>query len=112
MWHNTCPWDAGNWNWLWFTYQLFWLILIVGGGYLLYRLLKGNPSAPTPGPYSHFTTGRCPECKAPVEAAFLRCPECGTRLKRNCPECGKIVKTRWQVCPYCEARLTETTEKE
>lgn len=28
MWQNACPWDYGygGWNWLWFGYQLFWLL--------------------------------------------------------------------------------------
>ena len=106
MWQN-CPWDAayGGWSWLWFGYQVFWLLLIVGGGYLLYRLLRSHQTGANHRPYGHFRNGNCPQCKAPVESAFLRCPECGYRLKRNCPECGKIVQTRWQICPYCEADL-------
>lgn len=110
MWQNVCPWDSGYgaWGWTWFGYQLFWIVLLVGGGYLLYRLLKNNRSLGIQnGSYATYQAGKCPQCKAPVEAAFLRCPECGYQLKRNCPDCGKIVKTRWQVCPYCEASLQE-----
>lgn len=107
MWQNACPWDYGygGWNWLWFGYQLFWLLLIVGGGYLMYRLIKSSQSGGNNRAYGHFQSGSCPGCKAPVEADFMRCPECGFRLKRNCPQCGKIIKTHWQICPYCEADI-------
>jgi len=113
MWQNACPWDYGygGWNWAWFGYQLSWIALLVGGGYVLYRLIKNSQQpAVRNGSYATYQAGACPQCKAPVEAAFLRCPECGYRLKKNCPECGKIIKTSWQICPYCEAELQVETE--
>ncbi|MBT4502274.1 MAG: hypothetical protein HOC74_31360 [Gemmatimonadetes bacterium] len=47
----------------------------------------------------------CPACGGRVEAAFLRCPECGFQLKINCPECGKIVETDRVNCPFCKIAL-------
>jgi hypothetical protein len=44
---------------------------------------------------------RCPVCRARVEASFLVCPVCTTRLKQACPSCGQPLESLWQVCPYC-----------
>ncbi len=57
-------------------------------------------SASQPGNRAH-----CPVCGGRVEAAFLRCPECGFQLKMNCPECGKIVETDRACCPFCRIAL-------
>ncbi len=108
MWRTVCPWDAaaGGWGFFWVLHQLFWLALIVAAGYAIYRLAR-RPANRGTGLYSGFRAEKCPNCSAPVEAAYLRCPECGHQLKRNCPECGKIVKTHWKVCPYCESDLQQ-----
>jgi hypothetical protein len=44
---------------------------------------------------------RCPVCRGPVEASFLVCPVCTTRLKQACAECAAPLEPIWQVCPYC-----------
>ena len=44
---------------------------------------------------------RCPVCRGPVEASFLVCPVCTTRLKQACTECAAPLEPIWQVCPYC-----------
>lgn len=44
---------------------------------------------------------RCPVCRARVEASYLVCPVCTTRLKQACPSCGQPLESLWQVCPYC-----------
>lgn len=99
-----CPGSFGFGGW--FIYQMFWIAFIMGGGYFLYRLIKNTDKEPIrSGSYSTYRADDCPKCNAPVEAAFLRCPECGHKLKHNCPGCGKIVKTHWQVCAYCEMDL-------
>jgi hypothetical protein len=49
---------------------------------------------------------RCPVCRARVEASFLVCPVCTTRLKQACPSCGQPLESLWQVCPYCAAPIT------
>ena len=44
---------------------------------------------------------RCPVCRGPVEASYLVCPVCTTRLKQACTECAAPLEPIWQVCPYC-----------
>jgi len=44
---------------------------------------------------------RCPVCRAGVEADFLVCPVCTTRLKRPCTGCAAALEPAWLVCPYC-----------
>lgn len=48
----------------------------------------------------------CPNCEAPIEKTYLRCPQCQRRLKDPCPSCGKPVDPRWSLCPFCETQLT------
>ena len=47
----------------------------------------------------------CPNCEAPIEKTYLRCPQCQRRLKDPCPSCGKPVDPRWALCPFCEMAL-------
>lgn len=47
----------------------------------------------------------CPNCEAPIEKSYLRCPQCQRRLKDPCPSCGKPVDPRWSLCPFCETPL-------
>jgi hypothetical protein len=44
---------------------------------------------------------RCPVCRGQVDASFLVCPVCTTRLKQACASCGAPLEPIWQVCPYC-----------
>ena len=43
----------------------------------------------------------CPSCRATVEHAFIRCPECGVTLKRRCGSCERPIGLDWRLCPYC-----------
>ncbi len=43
----------------------------------------------------------CPECSAPLEADFLVCPVCTTRLREPCAHCNAPLERLWQICPYC-----------
>ena len=43
----------------------------------------------------------CPVCRLEVDASFLVCPVCTTRLKRPCTGCAAALEPSWQVCPYC-----------
>jgi RNA polymerase subunit RPABC4/transcription elongation factor Spt4 len=90
-------WMGWGGGWLW---GLLWLGLVLGGIYLIIRMLSGRwPGKPVS------SEKYCPQCAGPVQEAFIRCPECGYWLKRNCSECKKIVKTEWNLCPYCETDL-------
>ncbi|HLE98761.1 MAG TPA: zinc ribbon domain-containing protein [Gaiellaceae bacterium] len=48
---------------------------------------------------------RCPVCRARVEASYLVCPVCTTRLKQACPGCGQPLEALWQICPYCATEI-------
>jgi hypothetical protein len=45
---------------------------------------------------------KCSVCRADVEADYLVCPVCTTKLRQACGGCGKPLEPAWQVCPYCE----------
>jgi double zinc ribbon protein len=44
----------------------------------------------------------CPVCRASVDAEFLACPVCKTKLKQACAGCGAPLEAVWQMCPWCE----------
>ena len=48
----------------------------------------------------------CPGCNRRIEAEFVVCPTCHTRLKKGCPACGRLLHLRWNICPYCGAVQT------
>lgn len=43
----------------------------------------------------------CPGCQRRVEASFIACPYCRTRLATPCPGCARNVAETWTLCPYC-----------
>lgn len=43
----------------------------------------------------------CGACKRPIEADWLICPNCRTRLRRVCSSCGRLVESDWLLCAYC-----------
>jgi Double zinc ribbon len=45
---------------------------------------------------------RCPVCRSPVEAGYLVCPVCTSRLRDACTGCKAPLDPLWQVCPFCE----------
>ena len=45
----------------------------------------------------------CPGCGSRVQAEFVVCPSCHTKLKKSCQSCGRALNLRWGVCPYCGA---------
>jgi hypothetical protein len=47
----------------------------------------------------------CPVCRAPVEAEYLVCPVCTTKLKQACATCKSPLEPLWQVCPFCETPI-------
>ena len=48
----------------------------------------------------------CPECSAPLEAVYLVCPVCTTRLREPCAHCDAPLEPLWQICPYCATPVT------
>ena len=38
-----------------------------------------------------------------MEDVFLRCPFCGTTLKRHCTACHRIIDADSRFCPHCGA---------
>ena len=43
----------------------------------------------------------CPVCRDRVEADWLLCPNCRTRLHRTCPSCKRLAEVGWSLCAYC-----------
>ena len=54
----------------------------------------------------------CPVCRSPVEATFLVCPICTTKLKQACVNCKAPLEAIWQVCPFCETRVAPAAATE
>ena len=52
---------------------------------------------------------RCTVCGCDVDADFLVCPVCTTRLRSACSECSRPLEPAWQVCPYCETPVAADT---
>lgn len=51
---------------------------------------------------------RCPKCRAHVEAEFVACPICATRLRDQCVTCSRTLDRSWALCPYCETEVPKT----
>ena len=49
--------------------------------------------------------GDCANCGYPVEADYVLCPNCHTRLKNLCPTCHHALDPAWTVCPYCTTKI-------
>ena len=45
----------------------------------------------------------CAVCQQKIQAEFLFCPNCHTKLKRRCDNCHRITSLRLNICPYCGA---------
>jgi RNA polymerase subunit RPABC4/transcription elongation factor Spt4 len=45
---------------------------------------------------------QCTVCGGVVEADYLVCPVCTTKLRQACGNCSRPLEPSWQVCPYCE----------
>jgi hypothetical protein len=43
----------------------------------------------------------CPVCRDRVQADWLVCPNCRTRLHRVCPSCNRLADPEWPLCAYC-----------
>lgn len=49
--------------------------------------------------------GECAHCGYPVEADYVLCPHCHTRLKNLCPTCRHALNPEWSICPYCITQI-------
>jgi RNA polymerase subunit RPABC4/transcription elongation factor Spt4 len=55
------------------------------------------------------TSRICAQCGKALDAAWVACPYCGSRLASReertfpqiCPHCKRVIKANWTVCPYC-----------
>ncbi len=43
----------------------------------------------------------CPGCERHIQADWMVCPNCQTKLKKPCRQCGKLMELPWNICPYC-----------
>ena len=43
----------------------------------------------------------CPSCRHRVQADYVLCPNCLTKLKAQCLSCQRLIEPDWTVCPYC-----------
>lgn len=43
----------------------------------------------------------CPGCSRVIDAKWLLCPHCHTRLKKACPDCNSLLELQWNLCPFC-----------
>jgi len=48
---------------------------------------------------------RCPYCRSEIEASYLICPVCTSKLKNACRRCKAPLEQHWKVCPYCETEV-------
>ncbi|NMA12809.1 MAG: zinc ribbon domain-containing protein [Chloroflexi bacterium] len=44
---------------------------------------------------------KCPGCGRSVDAKWILCPACHTRLNKLCISCGEVIEIPWNLCPYC-----------
>ncbi len=49
----------------------------------------------------------CPVCRSTIEAGFLVCPICTTRLRQSCRHCNRPLEPEWQICPFCETPIEQ-----
>ena len=45
---------------------------------------------------------QCTVCGCEIDADYLVCPVCTTKLRQACTNCSRPLEPAWQVCPYCE----------
>ena len=43
----------------------------------------------------------CPGCDRRIDAEWIICPHCRTRLNRVCPNCSRLVGMDWSLCAWC-----------
>lgn len=43
----------------------------------------------------------CPGCSRTIEAGWILCPYCHTRLRKRCLDCDALLELQWNLCPFC-----------
>lgn len=43
----------------------------------------------------------CPGCSRTIEAGWILCPYCHTRLRKRCLDCDALLELPWNLCPFC-----------
>jgi RNA polymerase subunit RPABC4/transcription elongation factor Spt4 len=43
----------------------------------------------------------CPGCSRTINANWILCPHCHTRLRKACPDCNSLMDLQWTLCPFC-----------
>ena len=43
----------------------------------------------------------CPGCGRRIQADWMVCPNCHTRIKKSCHQCNRLMELPWNLCPYC-----------
>lgn len=54
----------------------------------------------------------CPGCSRTVEAGWLICPHCHTRLRKRCRDCEQLLELGWSLCPFCGNRQIDPYRSE
>jgi RNA polymerase subunit RPABC4/transcription elongation factor Spt4 len=52
----------------------------------------------------------CPGCDRRVDAEWIICPWCRTRLHRVCPNCERLVGLDWSLCAWCGMDFERSAE--
>jgi hypothetical protein len=53
----------------------------------------------------------CPVCRDRVDAEWLVCPNCRTRLHRVCPSCNRLAEPTWPLCAFCGTDFGRDTSR-
>ena len=107
-------------------FSLLPVVVMVGGGFLLFRAVSGGGHSHGLRPHSMrfgaHGPGRmaapveqgifCPSCNQPVSRQWATCPHCGYRkylapdlIQRRCATCSTELQKDWNACPYCSTRI-------
>ena len=106
-------------------FSLLPIVVMVGGGFLLFRAVSGGHSHGLRTHSMRFGAhgpGRvaapveqgifCPSCNQPVSRQWATCPHCGYRkylapdlIQRRCATCSTELQKDWNACPYCSTRI-------
>ncbi|MFQ6071063.1 MAG: zinc ribbon domain-containing protein [Candidatus Aminicenantales bacterium] len=88
---------------------VLWALLVLIGniiGLIIYLIVRSDTLQAIQATPPRKT---CPGCKKSVEANYIFCPHCGTRIEEVCSQCKRPVEPSWNVCPICGATLKSQT---